>query len=126
VDDEVEILALVADVLQAEGYAVLTASDPREALQLAQTLSESIHLLLTDVVMPFMTGADLAAQLRNLRPGIKVLFMSAFTSGAIEDQGIQIAPGEALLVKPFTVLALSGKVRSLLDYRSPFSRPDRR
>ncbi|MGH7485315.1 MAG: response regulator [bacterium] len=125
-DDELEILALVADVLQAEGYRVLRASDPREALQLAQRQSNPIHLLLTDVVMPFMTGADLAAELRSLRPGIKVLFMSAFTSGAIEDHGIQIAPGEALLVKPFTVLGLSKKVRSLLDYHSPFSRPDRR
>jgi len=124
VDDELEILALVADVLHAEGYMVLRASDPREALQLAQTLSEPIHLLLTDVVMPFMTGVDLAAKLRSLRPGIKVLFMSAFPLGAIEDHGIQIAPGEALLVKPFTVFALSQKVRSLLDYRSPFSRPD--
>jgi DNA-binding response OmpR family regulator len=125
VDDELEILALVADVLEAEGYTVLRASDPREALHLAETLSEPIHLLLTDVVMPFMTGADLAAKLRSLRPGIKVLFMSAFTSGAIEDHGIQIAPGEALLVKPFTVIALSKKVRSMLDYRSPFARPDR-
>jgi two-component SAPR family response regulator len=83
-------------------------------------------LLLTDVVMPFMTGVDLAAKLRSLRPGIKELFMSAFTSGAIEDHGIQIAPGEALLVKPFTVLNLSTKVRTLLDHRSPFSRPNRR
>jgi two-component system, cell cycle sensor histidine kinase and response regulator CckA len=125
VDDELEVLALVADVLQAEEYTVLRASDPREALRLAQTLSEPIHLLLTDVVMPFITGVDLAAKLRSLRSGIKVLFMSAFTSGAIEDQGIHIAPGEPLLIKPFMVLSLSKKIRSLLDYHSPFSRPDR-
>ncbi len=126
VDDELEVLAFVADVLHAEGYTVLRASDPQEALRLAHHRSEPIHLLLADVVMPFMTGPDLAAKLRSLRPGIKVLLMSAFTSGAIEDHGIHIAPGEALLIKPFTVLHLSTKVRALLDHRSPFSRPDRR
>ncbi len=126
VDDDVEVLAFVADVLDTEGYAVLRASDPREALRMAQNRSEPINLLLTDVVMPFMAGTDLAVHLRSLRPGIKVLLMSAFTSGTIEDHGIQIAPGEALLVKPFTVIYLSTKVRTLLAHRSPFSRPTRR
>lgn len=126
VDDDLEVLALAADVLDAEGYTVLRASDPREALRLVQNRSDPIHLLLTDVVMPFMSGPDLVAKLRSLCPGIKVLLMSAFTSGAIEDHGIHIAPGEALLVKPFTVLGLSTKVRTLLAHRSPFSRPHRR
>ena len=126
VDDDLEVLAFVADVLDAEGYTVLRASDPREALRMAQNRSDPIHLLLTDVVMPFMAGPDLAVHLRTLRPGIKVLLMSAFTSGAIEDHGIQIAPGEALLVKPFTLLSLTTKVRTLLDHQSPFSRPNRR
>ena len=125
VDDDREVLAFVADVLEAEGYTVLRAGDPREALRLAQTRSDPIHLLLTDVVMPFMAGPELAAQLRRRQPGIKVLLMSAFTSGAIEDHGIQIAPGEALLVKPFTVRHLSTKVRTLLDRQSPFSKPHR-
>lgn len=84
------MLALAADVVDAEGYMVLRASDPREA-----------------------------AKLRSLCPGIKVLLMSAFTSGAIEVHGIHIAPGEALLVKPFTVLGSSTKVRTLLAHRSP-------
>lgn len=91
VDDDVEVLAFVADVLDTEGYAVLRASDSREALRMAQNRSEPINLLLTDVVMPFMAGTDLAVHLRSLRPGIKVLLMSAFTSGTIEDHGIQIA-----------------------------------
>jgi DNA-binding response OmpR family regulator len=126
VDDEVEVLAFVADVLQDEGYTVLRASDPCGALQVSEMWSGLIHLLLTDVIMPVMTGPELAAKLRSLRPGIKVLFMSAFTSGAIEDHSIQITPGEPLLVKPFTVRSLSSKVRALLDYHSPFSRPERR
>jgi two-component system cell cycle sensor histidine kinase/response regulator CckA len=126
VDDELEVLAFVGDVLDAEGYTVLRASDPREALRLAQDRANPIHLLLTDVVMPFMSGPDLAAKLRSLRPGIKVLLMSAFTSGAIHDHGIQIAPGEAILVKPFTVVALSTKVWTLLKHQSPFVRPNPR
>ena len=77
-------------------------------------------------VFAVMSGPDLAAKLRSLRPGIKVLLMSAFTSGAIHDHGIQIAPGEAILVKPFTVVALSTKLRILLKHQSPFVRPNRR
>ena len=126
VDDDAEVLAFVADVLEAEGYTVLRASDPREAFRVAQHRSEPIHLLLTDVVMPYMAGPDLAVHLRNRWPGIKVLLMSAFTSGTIEDHGIQIAPGEALLIKPFTIRQLSTKVRTLLVHRSPFARPNQR
>ena len=126
VDDELEVLALVADVLQAKGYTVLSASDPREALRLARTRSEPIHLLLTDVVMPFMNGRELAEEVRSICPGIKLLFMSAYTTDVIEDYGIRITPGEPFVVKPFTVVALASKVRAVLDYHSPFSRPNRR
>ena len=126
VDDELEVLALVADILHAKGYTVLRASDPREALRLARTQSEPIHLLVTDVVMPFMNGRELAEELRTIRPGVKVLFMSAFTTHEVEDYGIRVAPGEPFLVKPFTAVGLASKVRGVLDYHSPFSRPNRR
>ena len=126
VDDDKEVLSLAADVLEMAGYKVLSTTDPRHGLHLARMHPEPLHLLLTDVVMPFLSGPDLAAKVRSLRPGIKVLFMSAFTSGAMEDNGIRIAPGESLLVKPFTVPGLSNKVQALLNYQSPFSRPDRR
>jgi two-component system cell cycle sensor histidine kinase/response regulator CckA len=126
VDDEREVLALVADILRANGYTVLSASDPREALRLARTRSEPIHLLLTDVVMPFMNGGELAEELRTIRPGVKVLFMSAYTTDVVEDYGIQISPGESFMVKPFTVVDLARKVRNVLDYQSPFSKPNRR
>jgi two-component system cell cycle sensor histidine kinase/response regulator CckA len=78
--------------------------------------------------MPFMTGRELAVQLRSMRPGIKILFMSAFTSDSdvIENYGIQIVPGEPFLVKPFTAFDLSSKVRTLLDHHSPFGRPKSR
>ncbi len=126
VDDDQEVLSVAVELVEMAGYRVLSTPDPRHALQLARTHAEPLHLLLTDIVMPFMSGPDLAAKIRSLRPGIKVLFMSAFTSGAIEDYGIQIAAGEPLLVKPFTVRALTSKVQALLNYHSPFSRPDRR
>ncbi len=125
VDDEPEVLALVADILQAKGYTVLGTSDPREALRSARTRSEPIHLLLTDVVMPLMNGRELAERLRTIRPGVKVLFMSAYTTDAVEDYGIRIAPGEPFLVKPFTTVDVASKVRAVLDYHSPFSRPNR-
>jgi two-component system cell cycle sensor histidine kinase/response regulator CckA len=126
VDDEREVLALVADILRAKGYTVLSASDPREALRLARTRSEPIHLLLTDVVMPFMNGVELAEELRTILPGVKVLFMSAYTTDVVEDYGIQISAGEWFVVKPFTVVDLASKVRTVLDYQSPFSKPNRR
>jgi hypothetical protein len=72
---------------------VLGASDPREALRLSQIRSEPIHLLVTGVVMPFMTGRELAVKLHIMRPGIKVLFMSEFTSSVIENDDVQIVPG---------------------------------
>jgi len=126
VDDELEVLALVTDILQAKGYTVLSASDPREALRLARTRSEPIHLLVTDVVMPFMNGRELAEELRTIRPGVKVLFMSAYTTDVVEDYGIRLTPGEPFVVKPFTAVDLASKVRAVLDYHSPFSRPNRR
>lgn len=126
VDDELEVLALVADILQAKGYTVLSASDPREALRLARTRSEPIHLLVTDVVMPIMNGRELAEGLRTIRPGVKVLFMSAYTTDVVEDYGIRVAPGEPFVVKPFTAVDLASKVRAVLDYHSPFSKPNRR
>lgn len=122
VDDEPEIVAFVADVLEAKGYTVIRTEDPREALRRARTGSEPIHLLLTDIVMPPMNGRELAEQMRAPRPGIKVLFMSAFSSEIVEDYGIRLAPGEPFLVKPFTVSDLVSKVRAVLDHRSPFSR----
>jgi DNA-binding response OmpR family regulator len=125
VDDEPEVLALVADHLQTKGYVLLLTGDPREALRLARTRTEPIHLLLTDVVMPLMNGRQLTEQLRAIRPEVKVLFMSAYSTEAVEDYGIRVAPGEPFLVKPFTMDDLANKVRAVLDYHSPFTRPKR-
>jgi two-component system, cell cycle sensor histidine kinase and response regulator CckA len=123
VDDEPDVLASVTDALQLFGYGVVGSTDPREAFQIASTHPATIHLLLTDVVMPFISGPELAERVRRLIPNIKILFMSAFTTGAIADSGVSLPPGTPLLVKPFTMNQLTERVRSTLEYRSPFSRP---
>jgi DNA-binding response OmpR family regulator len=122
VDDEPEVCTLAVDILQAIGYRTLNTGDPMLALRIARTETKPIHLLLTDVVMPVMNGRELAEQVRVIRPAIKVLFMSAYTTETVVDYGIRIAPGEPFVVKPFTIEALAAKVRAILDYRSPFGK----
>jgi len=122
VDDEPEVRAVAVDVLRAKGYRTLDTGDPMLALRIARTETEPIHLLLTDVVMPLMNGRELAEQVRVIRPAIKVLFMSAYSTDTVEDYGIRIAPGVPFVVKPFTMEDLATKVRAILDYRSPFGR----
>jgi len=123
VDDEPDVLASVTDALQLFGYAVVGSTDPREALRIAQTHPSPIRLLLTDVVMPFISGPELAEHVRRQIPDIKILFMSAFTTAAVADSGVILTPGIPLLVKPFSMNSLTEKVQATLDYRSPFSRP---
>ncbi|HTY79044.1 MAG TPA: response regulator [Candidatus Bathyarchaeia archaeon] len=122
VDDNTEVLALTVDALEAQGYTVLGTDDPCEALDLARVATAPIHLLLTDIVMGAMNGRELADAARRLRPGMKVLFMSAYTERVAHDHEVRINPGEPFLVKPFTLTELAGKVRQVLDRRSAFSR----
>ena len=122
VDDEPEVRAVARDMLKAKGYTTLDTGDPMLALRIARTESQPIHLLLTDVVMPLMNGRELADQLRPIRPGIKVLYMSAYSTEAVEDYGIRLAPGEPFVLKPFTMEGLVSAVRVVLDYRSPFGK----
>jgi CheY-like chemotaxis protein len=122
VDDEPEIRAVARDMLKAEGYTTLDTGDPTLALRIARTEPQPIHLLLTDVVMPVMNGRELVEQMRTIRPEMKILYMSAYSTETVEDYGIQITPGEPFVIKPFTMERLVSAVRAVLDYRSPFSR----
>ena len=122
VDDEPEIRAIAREMLKAKGYATLDTGDPALALRIARTESQPIHLLLTDVVMPLTNGRELAERIRPIRPAIKILYMSAYSTETIEDYGIRLAPGEPFVMKPFTIESLTLAVRALLDYRSPFGR----
>jgi len=123
VDDDAEMLSFVGDALRMYGYTVLQTTDPREALRWARQHSGPIHLLVSDVVMPLMHGRDLAAELRAIRPGLKVMFMSGASPSEVADHGIGLAFGQPYLVKPFSIAALTNKVRAALDYRSQFSKP---
>jgi CheY-like chemotaxis protein len=114
VEDEEVVRSLACRVLERQGYNVLTAHDPDESVLLTARHTGDIDLLITDVVMPGMGGAELATWIAEARPLTKVLFMSGYTEDTIADRGIT-ATDVAFLQKPFTPSALAAKVRELLD-----------
>jgi PAS domain S-box-containing protein len=114
VEDEVVVRALARQVLELNGYTVLEAGHGGEALLLGEQRQEPIHLLVTDVVMPHMSGREVARRLASLHPEMKVLYMSGYTDDAIVQHGV-LEPGLFFLQKPFTPNALVKKVREVLD-----------
>jgi two-component system, cell cycle sensor histidine kinase and response regulator CckA len=114
VEDDETVRGLTRRLLVARGHTVVLASQGEEALQLAQRHAGRIHLLVTDVVMPGMSGRELADRMQALLPGIKVLFLSGYTDDAIVRHGV-LEPGVAFLQKPFAADALARKVREVLD-----------
>jgi CheY-like chemotaxis protein len=114
VEDELAVRDLARDVLCAHGYTVLEARHGREALLISELHSGPIHLLLTDVVMPEMSGRDLANRLAPLRPTMPVIYMSGYTDTAVVHHGV-LDPGTTFLQKPFTPDALARKIRQVLD-----------
>ncbi len=115
VDDDEWVRELAGNVLRAEGYHVLEASGGGTARRIAETHPGPIDLLLTDVMMPEMTGRQLADQLHAAHPGMKVLFMSAYALEAVTDAGVR--PTDPFIAKPFTVDYLARKVREVLGPR---------
>jgi len=105
---------LVRTVLGAHGYTVLEAPDGAQALRVGERHPGVIHLMLTDVVMPGISGRELANRLTALRPGMAVLYMSGYTDNAVVHHGV-LDPGAAFLQKPMAPDALLRKVRELLD-----------
>ncbi len=116
VEDEAEVRALVRDALAMTGYKVLEAADGRAALRIAEEEAGHIHLLVTDVVMPGLNGAQVADRLKASHPETRVLYMSGYTDDRIGHHGV-LTPGTILLSKPFTPDALARKVREALDAR---------
>jgi CheY-like chemotaxis protein len=114
VEDTQSLREMVREVLEDLGYTVLTASDGEEALAVLMVASRPIDLLLTDVVMPKMGGADLVRELRLRWPHIRVLFMSGYTDGGISMRGT-LQEGVAFLGKPFSGPQLGRAVRQALD-----------
>ena len=114
VEDEESVRTFAHKTLKGYGYIILEASNGEEALRLAQGHGRKINLLLTDVVMPQMSGKELADRIKILWPDIKVLFASGYTDNAIVHHGI-LESGIHFLQKPFTPEALARKVREVLD-----------
>jgi len=114
VEDEVQLRSMLVTVLSRAGYRVLEASGPVDALGLAKGFEERIDLLLTDVVMPQMTGPLLAAELKNRRPEMVVLFMSGYTEDSIVHRGL-VDEKLNFLAKPLSVATLLRKVVQLLE-----------
>jgi CheY-like chemotaxis protein len=113
VEDDDSVRNMVARILTRHGYNVIAAKDGREALRICERDQREFHLMLTDVVMPLMSGRDVAERLKPMRPDMKVLFMSGYPDDAIAEHGL-LDEGVALLEKPFTIAGLLNKVREVL------------
>jgi two-component system cell cycle sensor histidine kinase/response regulator CckA len=117
VEDEQLVRQLTHQILRRNGYQVLEAADGMEALELLRGHAGQIDLLLTDVVMPRMSGHELVEHARPLRPEMRILYVSGYSEEAIARQG-QLTEGIELLAKPFTPGVLTAKIRQLLDRAS--------
>ncbi len=114
VEDEANLRYLARQFLEKQGYQVIEAADGAVAMQIAVAHEAVIHLLLTDVIMPGMNGRELAQRISEIRPNVKVLYMSGYTENVIGRNGTLDA-GVRLLQKPFTLRDLKSKVREVLD-----------
>lgn len=114
VEDEKAVRTMIRKTLQSNGYTVLEAHHGQEALHICDQYSGPIHLMVTDVVMPRMSGKELAEKLTPKRPEMKVLYMSGYPDNSIVQHGV-LEPGTEFLQKPFTFNALEAKVRKILD-----------
>lgn len=115
VEDDADLRELTCDLLRSGGYQTIEAASANEALRVAEQ-SETLDLLLTDVIMPGMNGAELAKMVGKLKPNLKILYMSGYTSSLIEHHEV-LESGSQLLQKPFTKKSLLMRVRSTIDTR---------
>jgi len=114
VEDEESILKIGRPILEEHGYTVIATHDPLEALALAEQHPDPIDLLITDVVMPGMSGKDLNTQLTARHPSLKTLYVSGYTDDIIAKRGV-LEKGIDFLNKPYSVTGLAAKVREILD-----------
>ena len=114
VEDDDALRNITKRILQKYGYAILEAEDGENALNLSETIERPIHLLLTDLVMPVMSGTDLAEKLQSIRPETRVIYMSGYTDNSIVHHGI-LRHDINFIKKPFSPESLGKKVRHVLD-----------
>ena len=117
VEDEESLRTMACVFLESKGYTILEAENGQKAVEIARQHKGQIHLLLTDVIMPGMSGRELAESLAASRAGIKLLYMSGYTGELVTQHGI-LNPGLQLLEKPFTRDSLLSRVRAVLDGES--------
>ena len=114
VEDEEKVLKLAGRILRRQGYDVLETTNGVEVLKICREEKKPIHLILTDVVMPQISGRELIEQCREVRQDFKVIYMSGYTDDIITHHGI-LQKGLDYIQKPFTVEGLARKVRDVLD-----------
>jgi CheY-like chemotaxis protein len=114
VEDDGTVRNIIVRILEDRGYTVLAAANGREAIKVANGYSGTIHLLLSDVIMPLMGGKELSQRISELRPGIRTVFMSGYTDNSIVHHGV-LDPGVEFIQKPFSPLTLEKNVREVLD-----------
>ena len=117
VEDEESVRELVRETLKARGYTVIEASDGITGMRVSEEYRGNIEILITDVVMPGMSGRELAKRVAAARPNIRVLYLSGYTEDAIIHEGA-LEPGTGFLQKPFTLQVLARKVREVLQGES--------
>jgi CheY-like chemotaxis protein len=117
VEDDKGVRGAIVAILKKRGYKIIEAPSGKEAIGLLTRQKEPIALMITDVVMPEMSGKQLADQVRTLRPEIKILFLSGYTENVIAHHGV-LEPGINFLAKPFSIQSLTKKVREVLDQQN--------
>jgi len=118
VEDDLEVRRLASQMLMRQGYSVVKAASAAEALRLWKHRGDSIDLVLSDVIMPHMSGPQMVERLRESRPDVRVLYMSGYTGDVIAKHGL-LDTKSAFLPKPFTLEELARMVRSVLDQKEP-------
>ena len=114
VEDDAGVRGAVISILKSRGYKILEAHGGKAAIELLSKQKDPIPLMLTDVIMPEMSGKELAEKVRLIRPEIKILFLSGYTENVIAHHGV-LEPGINFLAKPFTIQSLTQKVREVLN-----------
>jgi two-component system cell cycle sensor histidine kinase/response regulator CckA len=117
VEDDSLVRLLAGRLLASQGYTPIEAGNGHEALALVRASRGQVQLVLTDVVMPELGGAEFARRLAELQPGLPILFMSGFTDDEVVRRGL-LEPGAPFLQKPFDAAALGRRVREVLDARA--------